>query len=315
MVDLETRDGFENYGATAYFDSNYKLTQIYYAAEKKNVTSKQPVDWSHAKWVYKCSAISGVTLKDHLVGLHFMASNFLAAAEAEHLGAHHPIRRMLRPFTYGTVGINLGAIATLAVENGLLHRASAFTWSSLQEGFKKSFDLNRFTGTMSQYLKGNNMFLDATSKTASKNYPFGQDGLAFEKVVMEFVSKYVNLYYTTDQDIFDDRELVEFWDGLRGNVEGSHISELSGKQAVIGALGLFIVHVTGYHNQAGNVADYLVNPTFASPKIRKGRNVADVQATFQGLNIGLMTASEYLLFVCLNFFLLLNFEVKRRSLS
>ena len=103
MVDLETRDGFESYGATAYFDSKYKLTQIYYAAEKRNVTSKQAVDWEHAKWVFKCSALSGVTLKDHLVGLHFMASNFLAAAEAEHLGAQHPIRRLLRPFTYGTV--------------------------------------------------------------------------------------------------------------------------------------------------------------------------------------------------------------------
>jgi len=231
-----------------------------------------------------------------------MASNFLAAAEAEHLGAQHPIRRMLRPFTYGTVGINLGAIATLAVENGLLHRASAFTWSSLQEGFKKSFDLNRFQGTMSR-LKENNMYEEATSTTASKNYPFGQDGLAFEQVVMEFVSKYVNLYYTTDQDVFNDRELVEFWDGLRGNVEGSHIAELTGKKAVIGALGLFIVHVTGYHNQAGNVADYLVNPTFASPKIRKGRNVADIQATFQGLNIGLMTASEDNLILLLLYFL------------
>ena len=41
QVDLETRDGFESYGATAYFDSKYKLTQIYYAAEKRNVTSKQ----------------------------------------------------------------------------------------------------------------------------------------------------------------------------------------------------------------------------------------------------------------------------------
>ena len=121
---------------------------------------------------------------------------------------------------------------------------------------------------------------------------------------MSFVSKYVNLYYTTDQDIFDDRELVEFWDGLRGNVEGSQISELNGKQAVIGALGLFIAHVTGYHNQAGNVADYLVNPTFASPKIRKGRNVADIQATFQGLNIGLMTASKDFFCNCCIFMLL-----------
>ena len=62
--------------------------------------------------------------------------------------------------------------------------------------------------------------------------------------------------------------------------------------------------MTGYHNQAGNVADYLVNPTFASPKIRKGRNVADVQATFQGLNIGLMTASE---FFCIEFLFLVSF--------
>ena len=44
--------------------------------------------------------------------------------------------------------------------------------------------------------------------------------------------------------------------------------------------------------QAGNVADYLINPTYASPKIRKGRNIADVQATFQGLKIGLMTAMK-----------------------
>jgi len=33
-----------------------------------------------------------------------------------------------------------------------------------------------------------------------------------------------------------------------------------------------------------------VDPTFASPKIRAGSELADVQAAFQGLNIGLMTA-------------------------
>ena len=121
-------------------------------------------------------------------------------------------------------------------------------------------------------------------------YPFGHDALAFQKVIVTFVKKYVDLYYLDDQAIYEDEELIEFWDGLRGNVDGSHITELTGKQSVVGALSLFIIHVTGYHNQAGNVADYLVNPTFSSPKIRKGRNMADVQATFQGLNIGLMTA-------------------------
>jgi hypothetical protein len=94
------------------------------------------------------------------------------------------------------------------------------------------------------------------------------------------------LYYENDEEVLKDRDLVEFWDGLRGNVVGSHITELKGRRSVIGALSLFIIHVTGYHNQAGNVADYLTNPTFSSPKIRKGRNIADVLATFLGLNIG-----------------------------
>jgi hypothetical protein len=40
----------------------------------------------------------------------------------------------------------------------------------------------------------------------------------------------------------------------------------------------------------GNVADYIGNPTFATAKIRKDKEVADVQATFQGLLIALMTS-------------------------
>jgi len=267
MVVLETRDGFERYGATAYFNEQRKLVQILYANGGveppigRNITIDMDEDWKHAKWVFKCSAISGVTLRDHLVGLHFMASNFLAMAEAEYLGGKHPVRRLLRPFTYGTVSINLGAIATLAVENGkraflfflalhvakkiklyvdlvmfttdhtyiswflscfysllfffcspfffsllllllllhlllllyllpllylllllptcfayslrvlartgLLHRASAFTWESLQEGFLVSFDQNRFQGTVDQFLQEKNMLKEATSENAS----------------------------------------------------------------------------------------------------------------------------------------------------
>ena len=167
MVDLETRDGFENYGATVYFDENKKLVQIYYAGVGKNITKTMVEEWEHAKWVFKCSAISGVTLRDHLVGLHFMASNFLAASEAQYLNGTHPIRRMLRPYTYGTVSINLGAIKTLAVQNGILHRASAFTWDSLQEGFKISFDQNRFVGTIDQFLKKNHMLVSIQSDAVS----------------------------------------------------------------------------------------------------------------------------------------------------
>lgn len=223
------RPGFERYGATAYFNDKQQLVQIYYPNEKKNVTKENssPDLWEHSKWVYKCSGITGVTLKDHLVGLHFMASNFLAMAEAEHLSELNPIRRLVRPFTYGTVGINLGAVATLAVENGLLHRASALTWKSLVDGFKDSFSLNRFHSSVTSFLKDGNMYEDATSSDASKIYPFGQDALEFEKVVVSFVASYVDLYYEDDESVFADREVVAFWDGLRGNVREVFIGALN----------------------------------------------------------------------------------------
>jgi hypothetical protein len=88
LNNYDVRPGLEKYGATAYFNDKQQLVQIYYSNELKNVTKENSNGdaWEHAKWVYKCSGITGVTLKDHLVGLHFMASNFLAMAEAEHLG-------------------------------------------------------------------------------------------------------------------------------------------------------------------------------------------------------------------------------------
>lgn len=100
-----------------------------------NVTKGMP-EWEHVKWclslwwnsqilvcrAYKCSVVAGATVKDHLVGIHFMASNFLTTSSIENLGPLHPIRRLLRPHTYGAIEINLGAVKTLAVENGVAHR-------------------------------------------------------------------------------------------------------------------------------------------------------------------------------------------------
>lgn len=302
MHRLDVRPGFERYGATAFFDKRGALVKMWWSHGQQNISAPRTQHngdddgsaarelWEHAKWSFKCSAMAGVTLKDHLVGLHFMASNFLTMASAEQLGHAHPLRRMLRPHTYGAVSINLGAVKTLAVENGLVHRAAAFTWDALQEGFRMSFALNRFHGDSVSMLKENGMLRVAEERP--ELYPFGRDLLDFYSVVTTFVSDYVDIYYVDNAAVVQDRELVQFWDALSEGVgkTRSSIPPLSGKRVLKGVLAMFIVHVTGYHNQAGNVADYLVNPSFASAKIRPGRNVADVQSTFQGLNIGLMTA-------------------------
>ena len=50
--------------------------------------------------------------------------------------------------------------------------------------------------------------------------------------------------------------------------------------------------VTGIHNHVGNVADVIIDPSICTGKIRPGKEIADVQAAFQMLNVGLATAPK-----------------------
>ena len=44
-----------------------------------------------------------------------------------------------------------------------------------------------------------------------------------------------------------------------------------------------------YPTLGSNVAEYLMDPVFMSPKLRPDWEVADIQASFQAMNIALMT--------------------------
>ena len=105
------------------------------------------------------------------------------------------------------------------------------------------------------------------------------------------MERYVNIYYKTDRDVMQDSELVEFFQGLKVKT-GTIIPDLTGRDVLISQLTTLIVIVTGYHNQVGNVADYFMDISYLSAKIRPNKETADVQAAFQGLNIALMTAMK-----------------------
>jgi len=131
-------------------------------------------------------------------------------------------------------------------------------------------------------------------------YPFGSDLQNFTKIIHDYVRGYIHIYYPDDKSVLKDVFLQKFWTAIRSyralssptKKDESSIPPLSGRNALVKVLADYIIHVTGLHNHVGNVADYLKDPTFASGKIRPGREIADVQATFQGLNIALLTAQR-----------------------
>ena len=73
MKGLAVREGFENYGAAAYFDEEQRLVKVEYSHANKTVYPSDGYDaWQRAKFVWRSSAIVGVTLRDHLTGLHLL---------------------------------------------------------------------------------------------------------------------------------------------------------------------------------------------------------------------------------------------------
>ena len=48
--------------------------------------------WDHAKWVFKCSTIVGITAVEHLSHNHLVYANLVSTFSRENLGRNHPVR-------------------------------------------------------------------------------------------------------------------------------------------------------------------------------------------------------------------------------
>jgi hypothetical protein len=140
MHELAVRDGFEKYGAAAYFSADGKIAAIYVSHTGAMTYPTDGAAWAHAKWAFKCTVLTGLTLREHLSHVHFVSANTLTTALFEELGTAHAIRRLMRPYTYATVSVNLAAFSSLAAKNAIFHRAVALTWDACVTGFRASFE-------------------------------------------------------------------------------------------------------------------------------------------------------------------------------
>eukprot|EP00484_Ammonia_sp_Unknown_P003353 CAMPEP_0197075156 /NCGR_PEP_ID=MMETSP1384-20130603/211469_1 /TAXON_ID=29189 /ORGANISM="Ammonia sp." /LENGTH=843 /DNA_ID=CAMNT_0042513999 /DNA_START=71 /DNA_END=2600 /DNA_ORIENTATION=+ len=126
------RKGYDKYGAIAYFDEKYCITKIFVSHTGKTYTPNSYVkaEWNHAKWVWKVSVTVAVFLVDMMCHCRFREASGLIQAMQKTLPADHPIRRLLLPFTIGTVYANR-VFNEYLKQNALFHRAFAFSYDGL----------------------------------------------------------------------------------------------------------------------------------------------------------------------------------------
>eukprot|EP01083_Nonionella_stella_P007190 20769_1 len=278
------RSGYKTYGATAYFDANYRVTEIYVSHDGKTYSSESgKAEWEHAQWVWKVSLSVATYLVDMICHTRFRESNALVKSIQTSLNVDHPIRRLLLPFTFGTAYVNC-VFNEYLKENGLYHRAFAFTYDSLcsliTDSISDAPPLTARAGTRKQkdVMKYRFRIIKKkvqVMKTLPENiYPIYNDTYDFWVETLEFVEDYVDQYYGNDvevanQRLLSDREMVDFYETLLNSCGIETTRYRLKKFNITNVLSHFICNASVWnHYLSGAVSfEYKMNSDFTGLKI------------------------------------------------
>merc|ERR1712183_944305 len=103
-----------------------------------------------------------------------------------------------------------------------------------------------------------------------------QDGLPYWALLHDFYSKYVNIYYETDDHIKSDSELQDYWKFACVPQFAKSMPSLS-KASLTDHITRVVFDVTAFHEFVGCVVSYTTDPAGASLQVRPGLDMCDLQ--------------------------------------
>lgn len=280
------RKGFEGYGIVAYFDQSKNPTMFVH--NKKIYYNGYP-SFHHANLIFKSALITAITLKEHLVMIHWIISNGVLVSSMKTLNKNHPIRRFLRIHTYGTSAVNLSSITVLAPFDGLAGRTFAFDKHSWSTMIKDQIYNCKYQTIKEQFEE------TKLQSDEMEHLPYYKDGIAFWNINEKYVKEFINIFYDNDLNLFEDKELCDYWKCLASyhSTKNYNIGTLN-KDNLIKHLTYVIFNVSGQHEYLGSVCEYLLSPCGLMPKISSDPSVtvADIQTHLQALCIISLTTGK-----------------------
>jgi len=283
------RRGFEQYGARAVFDKEGELLSIYTCAQDRVLrppsglgasgldasgAGAEREEWAHAKWIWKCSLTTHITADAHLCQTHWLIANNAHIATRTCLHKDHPLRRVLKVFTFNTGSINHGSTFTLFPAKGILHRITAFTYPALHSVLKVCMERFQYC-TIPQMVAAKKLGPELLQRL-----PLALEGLELWALYVRFFHAYLTAFLPDDAAVCADAEIASFWrtvDSCGGRAgQGSYgLPPLS-----LGALVDYLAHVafgvSAQHELVGEVVQYNAVDA-SSTSIRAGAETQDAQ--------------------------------------
>ena len=332
LAGLPVRDGLDSYGGDCYFDDSWRVVKIVRARPRRPweaagkaaaaagaaaagaLEETRPGDagWEHAKFAFRSSLFSLVTLVDHLFGVHMQTGNISAMAAREQLGADHPLRRFLVPFMYQTISVNDNARNNLVNPRSMGPRCFALddvgtslAWAAAPSLLRSGVELSGKLPPLEYLgiLLDREKYCEHIARELGTSTPYFDQCRAYWRIVKKFVASYLGHYYPTPEAMLADGELVAFvmqslYDnaavsgGNSGLATGFDASAVANSPALfqqlcVGLIARFIDVVTAGHEQVGTVPAYTQDASFCSMSWPKGESCGTKQTA---INQGVLMA-------------------------
>ena len=197
-------DGLERIGTRVEFSLDETSKSLHASAIETFRGRYKPNDrgWAHACKLALCGLSNDIAIVRHFNWVHLVNGSIVAVVTRNHLGANHPIRRLLWPHTYGTQYSNDMVTEVQMASSGDFAKVFSFTSEGLNALFETTYSKYR--------IETSHPALDAVQRGISNvgfETPSQDNCEELFEICLNHAHRYLGVYYPEDLALRSDAEV------------------------------------------------------------------------------------------------------------
>jgi hypothetical protein len=236
----ECHQGLRTLGARVLFhvdEATRCLVPVEITCELGRRTPTDP-EWELAQKIALCAATTHLSLVRHFNGIHLALVAQVAIATRNVLPANHPVRRLLWPHVWGTQYSNELVMRVLMMKGGDFEETFSFTHAGLCKLFADSYekyDIRVIDPLVEAERRG--------ILNGGFDLPALENRRAHLAVFRAHARRYLDLYYSCDEDLRADAQFPSWVNELNHLVPGGVDRLLGDKITIDGAARLIAAYI------------------------------------------------------------------------
>lgn len=199
--------------------------------------------WQMAKTVVQVAEENYHEMFVHLAQTHLISEAFCLATHRT-LAPSHPLNVLLTPHFEGTLFINTGAALILLPPAGFIDVMFAARIQDTQATVGEDrLRYDFYQNMLPENLKSRNV----DDPAVLPDYPYRDDGLLIWDAIHQWLSDYIEIYYSSDDDVIKDTELVAWTGEIQSSGKIAGFTPITSRSQLVNVLTMVIFTASAQH--------------------------------------------------------------------